>query len=37
MLYKETVERVTFELLKTLMLDEQLSDFKLAGGTSLAL
>ena len=35
MLYTETVKGETFELLKTLMLDEYLSDFKLAGGTSL--
>ena len=37
MLRTETVERGTFELLKTLMQDEKLSDFILAGGTNLAL
>jgi len=37
MLQTETVERKTFELLKRLMQDEFLSDFLLAGGTSLAL
>lgn len=37
MLQTETVERGTLELLKTLMQDEQLSDFVLAGGTNLAL
>ena len=37
MLYKETIEGETFDLLKTLMHDERLSDFMLAGGTSLAL
>ncbi len=37
MLHKETVERSTFELLTTLMQDEKLSQFNLAGGTALAL
>ncbi len=37
MLHKETVERSTFELLATLMQDEKLSQFNLAGGTALAL
>ncbi|MCK5137364.1 MAG: nucleotidyl transferase AbiEii/AbiGii toxin family protein [Bacteroidales bacterium] len=37
MLHKESIKGETFELLKTLMRDERLSDFKLAGGTSLAL
>lgn len=37
MLHTETIKGETFELLKTLMQDERLSDFKLAGGTSLAL
>ena len=37
MLQKTTVERSTFELLKSLMRDEKLSDFILAGGTNLAL
>jgi hypothetical protein len=37
MLRTETVERSAFELLKTLMQDERLSDFILAGGTNLAL
>jgi len=37
MLYKETVESGILELLKTLMQDEKLSDFLLAGGTNLAL
>ena len=37
MLQKETVEKQTFELLKRLMQDPVLSDFLLAGGTSLAL
>lgn len=37
MLHKESIEGETFELLKTLMYDERLSDFMLAGGTSLAL
>jgi hypothetical protein len=37
MLQTETVERETLELLKTLMRDEKLADFILAGGTNLAL
>lgn len=37
MLHKETVERETFGLLRTLMKDGQLSDFTLVGGTALAL
>lgn len=37
MLYTDTVERATFELLKALMHDNELSHFNLAGGTSLAL
>ena len=37
MLRKETVERTTFELLKTLMKDEKLKQFNLVGGTALAL
>lgn len=37
MLYTETIKGETFELLKALMKDERLLDFKLAGGTSLAL
>ena len=37
MLHKETVERSTFELLTTLMQDEKLSQFNLAGGTALSL
>ena len=37
MLYTETIKGETFELLKALMQDERLTDFKLAGGTSLAL
>ena len=37
MLHTETIKGETFELLMTLMKDEKLSDFKLAGGTSLAL
>jgi len=37
MLQTKTVERETFELLKTLMHDEKLNDFILAGGTNLAL
>ena len=37
MLYTETIKGVTFELLKALMQDERLTDFKLAGETSLAL
>ena len=37
MLYTDAIKGETFELLKTLMQDEQLSGFKLAGGTSLAL
>ena len=37
MLRTETVERTTFELLKTLMQDEILKQFNLVGGTALAL
>jgi len=37
MLQTSTVERSTLELLKSLMCDEMLSDFILAGGTNLAL
>ena len=37
MLQTQTVERKTFELLKQLMQDKFLSNFLLAGGTSLAL
>jgi hypothetical protein len=37
MLRTETVEKTTFELLKTLMQDEKLKDFNLVGGTALAL
>jgi len=37
MLRTETVERDTFELLNTLMQDEQLHHFNLVGGTALAL
>ena len=37
MLRTETVERNTFELLKTLMQDEKLEHFNLVGGTALAL
>ena len=37
MLHTNAITGETFELLKTLMQDEQLSSFKLAGGTSLAL
>ena len=37
MLYTETVENDTLELLRTLMRDSRLSDFLLAGGTNLAL
>ena len=37
MLYTETVEYNTLELLKKLMRDSRLSDFLLAGGTNLAL
>jgi hypothetical protein len=37
MLYTETIERETFELLKTLMQDEKLKSFNLVGGTALAL
>jgi len=33
----ETVERGTFELLKTIMQDESLKIFNLVGGTALAL
>lgn len=34
MLYTETVESGTLELLKTLMQDSKFSDFLLAGGTN---
>ncbi|MDB5006508.1 MAG: hypothetical protein JWP45_901 [Mucilaginibacter sp.] len=37
MLRKETVTPGTLELLKSLMLDENLSDFFLVGGTALSL
>ena len=37
MLYKEAVERATFELLTELMQDETFNNFNLAGGTALAL
>jgi len=37
MLYTETVESSTLELLRRLMRDSRLSDFLLAGGTNLAL
>ena len=37
MLHTKAIKGETFELLKILMQDEQLSGFKLAGGTSLAL
>ena len=37
MLYKETVERATFDLLINLMQDARLKNFNLAGGTALAL
>jgi len=37
MLRTETVEKTTFELLKTLMQDEKLKQFNLVGGTALAL
>ncbi|MFV0268696.1 MAG: nucleotidyl transferase AbiEii/AbiGii toxin family protein [Draconibacterium sp.] len=37
MLHAETVEKGTFDLLKTLMSDKQLAHFNLAGGTALAL
>ena len=37
MLRTETVERDTFELLKTLMSDVKLTNFNLVGGTALAL
>ena len=37
MLYTETVENNTLELLRTLMHDSRFSDFLLAGGTNLAL
>jgi len=37
MLRTETVERATFELLKSLMQDEVLMPFNLVGGTALAL
>ena len=37
MLHKETVSEFTLDLLKTLMVDEKLTDFFLVGGTALAL
>ena len=37
MLFKNTIEHNTLELLKNLQAEELLSDFYLAGGTSLAL
>ena len=37
MLQTQAVERKTFELLKTIMLDEKLRNFHLVGGTALAL
>jgi len=37
MLYKETIDAATLELLKRLMGDERLQSFALVGGTSLAL
>ena len=37
MLQEQTVPRATFELLKKLMKDENLSKFHLAGGTAIAL
>ena len=37
MLRTETVERITFKLLETLMQDEKLKQFSLVGGTALAL
>lgn len=37
MLYTETVERKTIELLKKIMNDPELDEFHLAGGTALAL
>lgn len=37
MLYKNTIESKTFELLKRLMCDEKFNGFHLAGGTALAL
>ncbi len=37
MLHTKSIKGETFELLMTLMQDERLSYFKLAGGTSLAL
>jgi hypothetical protein len=37
MLFKNTIEHNTLELLRNLQAEELLSDFYLAGGTSLAL
>ncbi|MDF2431199.1 MAG: hypothetical protein JWP44_830 [Mucilaginibacter sp.] len=37
MLHKETVTAGTLELLNSLMLDENLNDFFLVGGTALSL
>ncbi len=37
MLYKNTIGKNTLELLTKLQADKELSDFQLAGGTSLAL
>ncbi|GHV58614.1 hypothetical protein FACS1894182_11380 [Bacteroidia bacterium] len=37
MLYTQTLSNSTLELLKTLMQDERMQDFLLAGGTNLAL
>ena len=37
MLYQETVEAGTLDLIKRLMLDEELKDFRLVGGTALSL
>ena len=37
MLHTETVEPVTLDLLKCLMLEERLKDFTLVGGTALSL
>ena len=37
MLHTQTIERRTLELLKALMLDAQLAQFSLVGGTALAL
>ena len=37
MLYKETVEKGTMDLIETLMTDNKFSSFNLVGGTALAL